>query len=254
MSDAQGSSSPDILSAVTSLQSLVLSTEQVADFLDDLAKLAAQVVDPPASCGITVRHDNEPFTVAASDELAARLDEVQYGTGDGPCLQAMRTGERVIVSDLETETRWDGYPAHALALGVRSSLSMPLIVSGESIGALNLYGHEPDVFLGSRGAHPELFAAQAASALALVLRDIRQRTVSDQLEQALASRTVIDQAIGLLMGQQRCNAVVAFALLRARSQHSNRKLRDVAADIIARYSGAAPGVAPPFTRSRDSHE
>jgi AmiR/NasT family two-component response regulator len=95
-----------------------------------------------------------------------------------------------------------------------------------------------------------VFAAQAAAALAMVLRQARQGEISAQLEQALASRTTIDQALGILMGQQRCTAEHAFALLKARSQNANRKIRDVAEDIVRRVWGEPAQPGRPFAAMR----
>jgi AmiR/NasT family two-component response regulator len=90
------------------------------------------------------------------------------------------------------------------------------------------------------------FAGHCAAALALSLRQADQAQVQLQLREAMASRTVIDQAMGILMAQQRCTADEAFETLRAASQHRNRKLRGVAADIIIRVSGQPPRSAGPF--------
>jgi hypothetical protein len=79
---------------------LLLSTESLDGFLQELAVLAAQRVDKQLSCGITARVDYRPITVAASDAFATVLDEQQYATGRGPCLTAMMTGQRVEIPDL----------------------------------------------------------------------------------------------------------------------------------------------------------
>jgi GAF domain-containing protein len=239
---------PDLLQAFAALQSLLLTSPSLDAFLVEVAGLAAAVV-PGASCGITVRRDGQPLTVASSDERAERVDEVQYGAGEGPCLETLRTGAVVDVPRLATDRRWERYRPHAEANGVRCSLSLPLAVGADTVGALNLYGYRPGAFgLAARG-QAELFAAQAAAALTLVLRTAGLVEDRANLEQALTSRTIIDQAIGILMAQQRCTATDAFALLRAHSQNNNRKLREVAADLIAQVSGERPAPAHRFQRS-----
>lgn len=89
---------------------LLLSTASVEEFLADLAQPAAQSMTPAVSCGITLHHHHDSLTVASSDALAAAVDEVQYGQDDGPCLEAMRTGVVVSVTDVATERRWGSYP------------------------------------------------------------------------------------------------------------------------------------------------
>jgi GAF domain-containing protein len=113
------------------LQELILSTEGMTDFLDELVQLAAA---GHGSCAITVRLDDKTRTVANSDELAARGDEIQYARDAGPCLEAMRTGALVEVPDLATDDRWGSYRSYALAQGIRSMLSTQLGVDGQIFG------------------------------------------------------------------------------------------------------------------------
>lgn len=191
-----------------------------------------------------MRRDSDPFTVASSDGAAVRVDEMQYRVGDGPCMETLRTGQVVEVRDQAADTRWGPYSNRAAEQGVRSSLSLPLFVTDSTAGALNIYNFgKTNAFNGRRRQYAEIFAAQASRALTLMLRQAEQIAVSEQLEQALTSRTVIDQAIGVLMGQQRCTADEAFSLLRRHSQNTNRKLRDVAADVVSRVGGD-PGAPP----------
>jgi GAF domain-containing protein len=237
----------DLVAAFSRLQSLTLTTPRVEEFLSELAALAPQLGGPPMSASVTVRGEHEPFTVASSDKFANEVDEVQYGEGEGPCLEAVRTGAEIYVSDMPSDVRWPRYREHAVASGVRSSLSLPLGVSGTTIGALNMYCTQPDAFDDRLRQGLGVFAAQAGAALTMVLRQARRDQVTAQMEQALASRTTIDQAMGILMAQQRSTADEAFDLLRAHSQNTNRKLRDVASEIIERVSGAPPQPPRPFS-------
>lgn len=235
---------PDLVARSGAVQTLLLSTETIERFLDELASLAAGITQPPASCGITMRRDGDPFTVSTSDGRAALVDETQYETGDGPCLESLRTGTVVEVADQRADVRWGTYAEKAVEHGVRCSLSIPLVVDGVTRGALNVYGYErAHAFDGLKRRDAEVFAAQASTALTLMMRQVAQAELTEQFEEALSSRTVIDQALGILMGQQRCTAEEAFALLRTRSQHSNRKLRLVAADLVARVA-AEPSPDP----------
>lgn len=240
---------PDLVGALMALQSLLLGASNLEAFLTEVARLAAGVV-PAASCGITMRRDGRPLTVASSDERAERVDEVQYGAGEGPCLEALHTGALVEVPDLAAERRWVTYRPHALRHGVRCSLSLPLAAGTATVGALNLYGFVPHAFDAAARRHAQTFAVQAATALTLVLRTIGQAQDSADLEQALASRSIIDQALGILMVQQHCNADQAFAFLRTHSQNNNRKLRDVATDLITRVTGEPPVPIHGFHRGR----
>ena len=239
----------DLATAYAELQNLLLEGSQVAEFMQQVAQLAAAVV-PAAACGVTMRRDHEAATVASSNELARHVDEIQYGTGQGPCLSAMLAGETVTITDLASDQRWPEYRDRALAAGIRSSVSLPLATAGRSVGALNLYRTEPGTFSTEQVRNAWAFARQAMSALTLVLRQTEQMTVEVQLRDALAARALIDQAIGILMGQRRCDATEAFGILRETSQHLNRKLRDVAVDTIEATTGRPPAEPRPFIDRR----
>jgi GAF domain-containing protein len=245
-SSIDGAKPPDLVTAVSELQNLLLNGADVTDFLQQVADLAVTVVQA-AACGITMRRDHELSTVAASHTLASQVDELQYGRGQGPCLQALNTGEAVSVPNLSHEQRWNGYPMHALAHGVSSSLSLPMRVDGTVIGALNLYATDPEHFGTVETQQATAFANQAATALTIVLRHTQHADLEAQLRDAISNRTVIDHAMGIIMGQQHCTASEAFAVLRAASQHRNIRLHDIAADMIRTVTGHAPEHARPFT-------
>jgi len=229
---------------------VVLSASGFESFLQQLSELATGAADQPISCGITSRRDGQPLTVASSDVRAGGFDESQYVADQGPCLHSLATGEIVLIADIDQETRWPAYLGRARSTGLRCSLSLPLKVDHTTVGAMNLYGFAgPGMFTGTVRQRCELFAAQASGALQLTLGRAADQQLLDQLDQALASRTVIDQAIGILMGQQRCTAHQGFALLRMRSQSAQLKLRDVAADLITRVSGQPPQPGRPFDRT-----
>jgi GAF domain-containing protein len=233
-------SGDDMAVSATELQALLLSTASIEEFLQKVADLAASRVTDGLSCGITLRPGGRPLTVASSDQLAATVDEVQYGIEKGPCLHAMRTGEVVSVTDTAGEPRWAGFEVQAAAHGVGSSLSIPLIAEDRQIGALNLYAPVAEAFGPAELRRAEGFAATASGALALGVRQAEQADLTEQLRAALASRAVIDQALGIIMAQERCTAARAFDILRAASQNRNVKLREVTASIVTSISGEPP--------------
>jgi GAF domain-containing protein len=240
-------SNPAVLaSAYGQLLGLLVESPEIDAVLEKMVGLAAEVVTPAVACGVTVRRDGQPFTAAMTNELAARVDEIQYVSDEGPCLDALRHGAVVQVDDLAQEARWDSYRASALAEGVRSSLSVPLTVEGERLAALNLYSVTPAVFGGPHRECAEAFADKSAAALTVSLREVRHARVQHQLAEAMVSNSVIEQAVGILMAQQRCAARVAFDMLRKVSQRRNRKLRDIAAELVTAVSGAPPQPRPGF--------
>jgi len=145
-----------LASAYGQLLGLLVEAPEIDAVLEKMVGLAADVT-PAVACGVTVCRDGQPFTVAMTNELAARVDEIQYGTDEGPCLDALRHGDVVQVDDLSHEVRWDSYRPQAVAHGVRSSLSLPFTVEGEILGALNLYSVTPAVFCDARRKAAEAF-------------------------------------------------------------------------------------------------
>ncbi len=220
----------------SSLQDLVLATEDVENFLKQLVDVAVATMRTKVSAGITLARDGQPTTVASSDAEASRYDEVQYGHDTGPCLTSMRTDAIVLVEDLSQEERFGDYRAHALALGVRSALSLPLSGGESAVGAINLYAQQPHAFGAEEVEEGRRFADEASRALTMAVRLAQHAELSAQLQAALTSRAVIDQAIGVIMGQNRCDAEEAFAVLRTASQNRNVKLRTVAQEIVTAVS------------------
>lgn len=241
----------DLGGLLSRLHTLLLSTADLESYLEGLAGLASTVITPAPACGITTRYDGRPTTAASSDERASLIDEHQYTLGEGPCLHAMATGDPVEVIDQAHDARWPAYREKANELGVRWSLSIPLVVQGSAIGALNLYGFEcPDALGPAERSRVERFAEQAATGIALAIRQNEQVMHAEQLERALVSRSVIDQAIGVLMAQERCSSERAFDLLRHHSQNTNQKLREVATAVVTRLTGHPPASGQPF-QARD---
>lgn len=237
---AEESADNDVAASIAELQNLQLGTQDIEDFLQELAVLAARRVTGGLSCGITLQPNGRPLTVASSDTLAAQMDEVQYGIDDGPCLHAMRTGQVVRIDDTSGEARWSGFSMRAAARGIRCTLSLPLTADGRHIGALNLYATVAAAFGPDETRRAEGLAANAAGALALAVRQAASTALTSQLRASLASRAVIDQALGVIMAQERCAQAQAFAILRAASQNRNVKLRDIAAQIVMSVSGQPP--------------
>jgi GAF domain-containing protein len=133
--------------------------------------------------------------------------------------------------------RWPAFAAAANDVGMRSFLASPLIAADQAIGSLNLYSTSPDGFDELDDALVALFSAQASVALANARLYRSAQRLSDQLQEALDSRAVIEQAKGVLMAQHRVGPEEAFELLRDRSQRENRKLRDVAREVVQSLRG-----------------
>jgi GAF domain-containing protein len=227
----------------SALQDALLGTESVEQFLHEMAVLAAGLVGGGMSCGMTMQPNGRLVTVACSDPVAAQVDELQYELDDGPCLQAMRAGQVVRIDDTAEKERWPEFEAQAVSYGIRSCLALPLNADGRPVGALNLYARSAWAFGAEETQRGADFAHNASGALALAVRLASHAALIEQLRSSLASRTVIDQALGIIMARERCTQDRAFAILRAASQNSNVKLRDIALELVTSISGEPP--SPP---------
>ncbi|MGQ0844832.1 MAG: GAF and ANTAR domain-containing protein [Sporichthyaceae bacterium] len=200
---------------------------------EHVVQFAARAVPSAEHCGLTLlRPGKRPETVAATGPVPRRVDELQYSTGEGPCLQASadtpESGEVVRSPDLSREHRWPAFTRLCLErTPVRGMLGVKLILAGNDRGALNFYAESVGTFSELDAAMGAIFAPFAALALQNTLH---ARDVAN-LETALQSSRQIGTAMGILMARQLITADQAFAQLSAASQQLNRKLRDIAADV-----------------------
>lgn len=170
-------------------------------------------------------------TVAASDDVALGIDTFEREVGDGPCVDAMVEEACQLERDLSVAPTWPSLAARVLAeTPVRSMLAYRLIRDGEKNGAINLFADRPDCF----DAASVDQAAVLASFTSVALDAARDRERATNLEQALDSNREIGKAIGLLMATHNLTDEQAFGVLRQASQSLNRKLRDIAVEMISK--------------------
>jgi GAF domain-containing protein len=209
--------------------------------LTRVAELARSALPGADEVSITLIRAGRAYTAAYTGEIALQLDERQYESQAGPCLQAAAEKVTVSVPDTATDTRWDGWAAKAAAAGVGSVLSVGLPILESVSGAVNIYGLQPAAFDDDMVLLAQRFAGYAGVALANAHLHDSTANLAQHMQAAMESRAVIEQAKGIIMGERRCSADAAFAVLTRISQDSNRKLRDVAAALVAQVeSGSAP--------------
>ncbi|MBC8092087.1 MAG: GAF and ANTAR domain-containing protein [Pseudonocardia sp.] len=230
----------DISVAVGELARLLLDEVDVRGLLQRVAELASLTITDCDSAGVTLIESGRSVTAAASDERTLVVDQAQYDAGSGPCLTAAAevTVQRVAVD--EAHDRYPQFAAAAAGAGIHSFLAAPLVVRGEGIGSLNLYAEETHGFAKVDEGVVAMFAAQASVAVTNARLYHGAVTITQQLEQAMASRAVIEQAKGAVMATLAVDAAGAFALLRTQSQSENRKLRDIAHSVVDAAAGGRP--------------
>lgn len=239
MASDETSSPTAAVQALERLGSLSLRRVSMAELLQTVAELATTVIpgNPEASVSLLVK--DQPTTVAWTGQLATDLDETQYERGHGPCLHAARTGELTEIADTRTDSRWPNYMPRAAAHGALSSLSVPLAIDDEEVaGALNIYARQPNAFDEDSRTAAIHFGPYAAVAAGNLYGYQSARDRADNLQRALDTRGVIDQAKGILMDRHKLTADQAFQILAQMSMKTNRKLHAVAADLV--YTGEPP--------------
>jgi GAF domain-containing protein len=175
--------------------------------------------------GVHLVRGREIETAAATDEVVRRADELQTDLGEGPCLQAIWDDGIFVVGDAACDPRWPAFGPRAADLGLHAILSVRLRSSEQTLGAINFYGSRPRTFGSDEIEVARIFAEHASVALVSARRE-------QGLRAAIDARHLIGQAQGILMERFGLNADKAFAVLRRYSQDKNRKLRDVATELI----------------------
>jgi GAF domain-containing protein len=226
--------------ALMSLTRFMVGDASVEETLQRIVDLSTAAVPPATYCGITMLVEDRVTTSVASDPDVLRIDQAQYETGSGPCVQAFRDGTVHEIPSTQTDERWPEFSATALEHGIRSTLSLPRRTGVASLGALNLYSSEERSFSDEDRERGEAFAVQAAVVVSNAQAYWDARALGENLNEAMKSRATIEQAKGILMGQSHVGADEAFDLLRMVSQRENRKLRDVAEELVDRYRTPLP--------------
>ena len=228
----------DAVASFAELARALAEHESVPDALQSILALILRLVPQCHAASITVLDEKfEPSTIMATSEETYETDRRQYALHDGPCLDAARRQQVNRWSLQEAKQRWPDFTRLAEELGLRSYLAAGLSWDDRPLGALNLYCRETDGFDQVDEQMRSLFTAPATAVIVVTRRYSKARDLAAQLEQALQSRAAIDQAIGIVMAQSRCDPAEAFAILGRASNNRNMKLRDLAVEIVAQVGG-----------------
>src|ERR1700761_7981561 len=223
--------------ALGNLAGLVADSLGLPELLAEVAAFAVGAIPGADGAGVTLlrgdRPDNMVAALAASAPFVAEIDEIQYVTlHEGPCITAALERRTVRSGSLGGEKMWPRFGPRVGRLGLHSALSLPLLLSDRVIGAINVYAHGKDAFDEHTAELGELFAKPAAVAVHNAQVLAHAMALTAQLQKALSTRPVIDQAIGLIRGRSGRTAEEAFTQLRAISQAEHRKLAEVAQHIV----------------------
>lgn len=219
--------------AFEELSKLVLGEHSLTAVLQRVAELAKSVIPDTHEVSVTLMKGNqEPETVVFTGALANTLDERQYEAGFGPCMDAAVAGTTIRVANGDPDSPYPEFSRISLEAGVSHSLSVGLPVPQRTVGALNLYAASEAAYDEHAVELAETFAGYAAVAIANAALYSSTASLAAHMQTAMQSRSVIEQAKGIIMGRNRCTADEAFTILVTMSQRRNVKLRTLAHDII----------------------
>ncbi|MDD4868767.1 MAG: GAF and ANTAR domain-containing protein [Mycobacterium sp.] len=230
----------DLRAGIEDLAGLVLDRLGLPELLAEVSRFAARAIPGADGAGVTALQvgrvdnvDNMVQALAASAPFVAEIDEIQYvRLKEGPCITAALERRTVRSGSLGGEKMWPRFGPRVGRLGVHSALSLPLLLSDQVIGAIDVYAHGKDAFDEHAAELGELFAKPAAAAVHNAQVLAHTKALTAQLQKALSTRPVIDQAIGLIRGRGGYTAEEAFTRLRVISQTEHRKLAEVAQHIV----------------------
>ncbi|KJE20206.1 putative RNA-binding protein [Frankia torreyi] len=237
----------DLAASLAGLSGLLAGLRPVRETLINIAEFAVQAIPGAEGAGLTMLEDNRAQTVVASAEFVQAVDNVQYRLGEGPCLLAVQSGRTQWSGSLGGETRWPRFGPRVGRMGVHSVLSLPLLLPARVVGAMNVYAHAKDAFGPKAIRIGELFAQPAAVSVHNTQVLAQSQRLAAQLQEALTSRAVIDQALGVIMSRTGSDPEEAFERLRAMSQSQHLKVAQLSrmlVDEAVRRARArkAPGV------------
>jgi GAF domain-containing protein len=227
----------DLYAGLRGVAGIVAGARGVADLLGEVAELAARAIPGVDGAGVALidQCERRPSvqTFAATAQFVHEIDVVQYEVLDeGPCITCMQSRRPTVSGSLGSDARWPRFGGRVARMGVHSALSLPLIVGEHVIGAINSYASGRDAF----GEHAVRWGSQFAGPAAVSIYNAQLLAVAqkrtEQLQCALDSRAVIDQAIGIIRSRTGVSAEVAFDRLVRMSQSENAKLRVIAERLV----------------------
>lgn len=220
------------LAGLAGLSGLLTGDRPLRETLTDIAEFAVQAIPGADGAGLTMLEDHRAQTVVSSAAFVHVVDDVQYGLGEGPCLLAVETGRTQTSGSLGGEPRWPRFGPRVGRLGVHSVLSLPMLLPDRVVGALNVYAHAKDAFGPEAVRIGELFARPAAVSVHNAQVLAQSQRLATQLGEALTSRAVIDQALGVLRSRTGASADEAFDRLRTMSQSQHMKVVEVSRVLV----------------------
>ncbi len=237
-------------SSVTELEDILLGTENLEEFLSGLCGFAAgimgQATGQEIEVAATLKRSRRVRTIAGSSARAVELDHIEQGVGKGPCIEALQTMQPMALTGAKDDERWPTYQAELVNAGISSTVGVPLSIGDDAAACLNFFAPEEYAFVNDAYERALGFGEVASRSMRLAVRITAAEDRNQDLTTAMKSRTAIDLAAGVIMGQNRCSQEEAMRILTSVSSTRNQKLRDVATEMLTNISGGA-GINTHFT-------
>ena len=206
---------------------------EVSDMLDELGDTAVSILDADGAGVSLATGDGRLRFVTSTDRSLIELESVQEREQQGPCVEAFRRNTAIVVSDLAGERRWERYCDAARRSNYRAVIGMPLVVAEHRLGSLNVYQRDTRSWSDDDVDAVRTLADIATAYVVRAGELVEARTIAAQLQKALDSRIVIEQAKGVLSNRHDITIGSAFDALRSYARRHRRPLREVAADVVA---------------------
>jgi GAF domain-containing protein len=229
----------DVRQALTELGKLRFGDMRVEDALHEIVQTTHTIFDVDGAGLMLADANHHLHNVAVSDERLGHLEDLQIRHQEGPCISAFDDKQLVGAQDLTEDTRWPSFSEAAVAHGMRAVLASPLPYNQDAVGVVAVLSED------ARPWSPEgelallAFTDLAALLIASMMQGEQQSELAAQLQGALNSRAVIEQAKGVLIGQQGLSPQAAYVQLRAQARAERRKLVAVSAEVVRRAGGGA---------------
>ncbi len=225
---------PDtLLDSLERFAAVLTSGYSIGDVLHNLTEEMAEVLNLTGA-GVTLIHDGQQRFVTAAVEAIADLERVQEKWQTGPCVDAVASAAAVAVPDIggDAGKRWPDYTIAAKTAGIEAMAGIPMLAEGAAIGAVNLYDNQPRNWSAEDLRVATIFASIATGYLAHASAARQQQRTAEQLQQALNTRLIIEQAKGVLAEKRQISVDDAFQTLRKDAREHNTRIHDVASAVV----------------------
>lgn len=230
----------ELSTVIARIQGLLLTEEKVTTAVRLLAQAAKESVGGTIGAGISLLDARGQRTSSGyTDAIVNQADTIQYECGEGPCLTAWAAEEPVLVTDLNSESRWPEWRNGVAGLPILSVVSAPLMAGGASIGALKLYAAAPNMYDQASAQLLQLFAAPASTLLSHIQATEAPHRMTEGLQASLYTRDLVNRACGVLMERLGIAHEAALQLLIKQAREDHEALQSISERVLA--GTLAPG-------------